>query len=402
MKILIIHRYFWPDSPNCGNILWHISKHFEKEGHKVKVLTAFPSKKNLSVKSKISSYEVVNNVMIRRFYLAKESNGKYQRIYNAFKLGIVSTFEIFNNKYDIIITTSIPPVLGILLPTLASYFSKVRLIHFCMDIHPEIGKISGDFANPFFYKLLQAFDNWACKRASSIIVHSTDMKNSLLKRYESNKYKIDIINNFSIPIKPQSSSKCYFDIGVENNNLTLIFVGNIGRFQGLEDIINIMASISYRRDIELIIIGDGVIKDKLMNQVKIKRANVRFFDYQPLKNIKEAIQQSDIGLVTLIPEFIKYAYPSKTMTYLEQGKPIIACIENESELVKTMKNEGYGFGIPNSNIKLLPKLLINLADDSLWKNNMKQAALNAYQKHFSSEVILKKWSKILKKNNFIR
>ena len=401
MKILIIHRYFWPDSPNCGNILWEISKHLEKEGHKVKVLTALPSRINFSEEYKISPHEVVNNVVIRRFYLSKETNSKFWRIYNAIKLGILSIFEILDNKYDIVIATSIPPVLGIFFPVLASYISKIRLIYFCMDIHPEIGKISGDFANPLFFKFLKALDNWSCKRASSIIVHSSDMKDSLLERHEGNKYKIDIINNFSIPLIPQIRSKSYFDIGVEKNNLTLIFVGNIGRFQGLEDIINTMASINYRRDIELIIIGEGVMKDKLINLVKNTKANVRFFNYQPLKNIKEAIQQSDMGLVTLRPDIIKYAYPSKTMTYLEQGKPIIACIDNNSELMRTMKDEGYGFGISNNNIKLLSKLLINLADNSLWKINMKQAALKAFQRHFSSGVILNKWSKIIEKKDFI-
>ena len=400
MRILIVHRYFWPDTPNCGNILWHISRHLQEEGHTVKVLTALPSKNKLSFKNN-ASYEVVDHVMIRRLNLPNESNSKFLRIYNAIKLGFASTLEILNNKYDIVVTTSIPPILGAFFPALATYFLRNKFIYYCMDLHPEIGKISGDFTNPILYKLLESIDNWSCKRASSIIVHSNDMKASLMKRRESIKYKIDIINNFSIPSKASIDSKFFFDIGASKNKLTVIFVGNIGRFQGLEDVINSMTSINYRDDIELVVIGDGLMKDKLINIANIKKVNVRLFQSQPLENIKDAIQQSDIGLVTLSPRLIRYAYPSKTMTYLEQGRPIIACIEKDSELVRTMQSEGYGFGISNDDIGSLPKLLINLADDLSWKNKMNQAAFDAFDKHFSKEVILQKWSEVLLKDHFV-
>ena len=43
MKILLTHRYFWPDSPNCGQILWNLSNHFSSEGHAVEVITSTPS-----------------------------------------------------------------------------------------------------------------------------------------------------------------------------------------------------------------------------------------------------------------------------------------------------------------------------------------------------------------------
>ena len=35
MKILLVHRYFWPDHPNCGQILWHLTKHLSSLGHTI-------------------------------------------------------------------------------------------------------------------------------------------------------------------------------------------------------------------------------------------------------------------------------------------------------------------------------------------------------------------------------
>ena len=107
------------------------------------------------------------------------------------------------------------------------------------------------------------------------------------------------------------------------------------------------------------------------------------------------IEKADIGLVPLSPNIYKYSYPSKIMTYLEQSKPIIALLEKESEIVKLMKEENYGFNIPDSDPRTISEFLIKLAENKSWKLKMSQNAKKAYEKHFSIETILSKWSKIL-------
>ena len=141
--------------------------------------------------------------------------------------------------------------------------------------------------------------------------------------------------------------------------------------------------------------GNGAAKKELIERAREKNANIIFFDYQPIKFVKEAIFNADIGLVTLKPDIFKFAYPGKVMTYLEQGRPFISTIEAESELVKKMKSEGYGFCVSNSDIDEIAKLFIDLTDDSSWKLTMNKAAKAAYEKNFSKEIILEKWSKIL-------
>ena len=50
---------------------------------------------------------------------------------------------------------------------------------------------------------------------------------------------------------------------------------------------------------------------------------------------------ADLGVVSLRPGVISSAYPSKTMTYLRHGCPILAFVEPESELA-TMVVGGIG------------------------------------------------------------
>jgi glycosyltransferase involved in cell wall biosynthesis len=395
MKILLIHRYYWPDHPNCGQILWHLTKHFSLEGHEIEVLTSLPSKDFNSKNIFAKKIEIFKNIKIRRINLSVENKNPIKKIINGLILGFWTNYLAIKNNYNVVISTSIPPITGGFFAALAAYFIKARFIYFCMDLHPEVGKIYKDFSNPILYKLFKKIDIWSCSRANPIVVHSKDMKNSIELRDKVKNFKIEIINNFSIPTKKIHKLKSKNNLVENNKKLVIIFAGNLGRFQSLDTVIEAMKLLKNRKNIQLIIMGDGIEKTNLVYKVKKNNANVLFLNRQPANVAKYMINKADIGLVSLSPNVYKYGYPSKIMTYLEQGKPIIAVLEKESEIIKLMEFEKYGFCIDRLDPKKISELFIKLANNNSWKLKMKKKAKNAYKKYFSKNIILSKWSNIL-------
>ena len=395
MKILLVHRYFWPDHPNCGQILWHLAKHLSSLGHTIDIITSLPSKDLNSRKINSKKIENIDNIKIKRLDLIIEGQNPFKKIINAFSLGLWTNFYAIRNNYDLIISTTIPPIAGGFFGALAACITKARFIYFCMDLHPEVGRISKDFSNPIIYSILKKIDNWSCKKANPVVVHSIDMKNSLNLRNKDEEFEIDIINNFSIPAEQFDNSIPHINLEKKDKKLIIIFAGNVGRFQKLEAVIDAMIILQDRKDIELTIVGDGSAKPELVSKIKKSNANVNFFDQQPIHVVKEMIKKSDIGLVSLRSETYKYGYPGKIMSYLEQGKPIIAVLERESEIVKLMEKENCGFCISSFEPKKISQLLLKLADDDTWKSKMNFNAFNAYEKYFSRNKILSKWSDIL-------
>lgn len=395
MKILLIHRYFWPDHPNCGQILFYLTKYFSSEGHTIEVLTSLPSRDLKSKKIFAKKKEILNSLKIKRINLFIEDKSIVKKIINALILGFWTIYLSIRNNFDIIISTSVPPITGGMFAAFAAGITKARFIYFTMDIYPEVGKISKDFSNPLFYKILERTDSWSCSKANPIVVHSLDMKNSLLSRNRGSNFKIKIINNFSIPKKKNKKLKSKSSIILNNKKLIIIFAGNIGRFQSLDTVIDAMIFLKNRRDIQLIIMGEGSVKSSLIFKVKKNNANVRFFNHQNINVTKDIINKSDIGLVSLVPKIYKYGYPGKIMTYLEQGKPIIAVLEKVSEIAKLMKRENYGFCIDKLDSKKISQLLVKLANENSWKLKMSKNAKNAYKKYFSKNIIYRKWNDIL-------
>ena len=141
--------------------------------------------------------------------------------------------------------------------------------------------------------------------------------------------------------------------------------------------------------------GKGSEKNNLMKYVKKKDINVKFLDHQPPKIAKAIISQADLGLVTLTKKMYRLAYPSKIMTYLQQGIPIISTIEKDSELIKDMLSLKYGYWIPRGDNKKLSQLLNKLISNKSWKYKMKKNVKKAYKEKFCSRKILANWKYII-------
>lgn len=393
MRILVVHRFFWPDQVPCAVIMRAVASHLVDDGHEVDVLSSQPSSPRGRSVGKRPRVEFLNGVRVFRALLPAESGRSLWRILNALHLGLRILLRSMLRRYDVIVVTTIPPILGGFFSALAAKITRSKLVYFCMDLHPEVGRVSGDFANPVLFAMLQRMDDWTCRQASTVLVHSVDMRDTLLSRPRAAEYTVQIMNNFALPAETSTADP--IDFGFSDYRLTLIYAGNVGRFQGLETVVEAMVLLAERKDIALVIMGDGVAKSELMTKAQQFNANVVFLPYQTVGAAKLAIQQADIGLVTLIPNMYRYAYPSKTMAYLEQGRPMIAAVEPESELSRAMQSEGYGFSVPIGDAPAMADLLKRLADDTSWKATMNASALRAFERNFAPEVVLNQWSRVV-------
>jgi len=398
MKVLLIHKHFWPDTPPYAAMLKVIAERLDSDGHEVTVLSTQPSYKSNSSNGKRKENFGVKGV-IRRFSLISKFNEKSNNLLNFLYFPLrVFIFILMNRHFDVVSISTTPPVLGGFITALAARFTNTKFIYHCMDIHPEIGRISGEFSNSFVYKIFSKLDSFACKNASKVVVLSEDMAKSLKARgaLSQNLANIKIINNFALPsnqpiVNKEQLNSNYFKSSKEV--FRVIFAGNIGRFQGLEDILLATKELGQLDNFELVFLGEGKALKSLKSIAKdIPKNMVTFFPQVSVKHAKELITNADLGIVSLQPGIIKYAYPSKTMTYLEQGCPLLVVLENDSELTKFVINNQLGFCADTGCVKSVKNALL------LAYNQHKEATLDRdriiqkYLANFGEQNQLDMWS----------
>jgi glycosyltransferase involved in cell wall biosynthesis len=174
-----------------------------------------------------------------------------------------------------------------------------------------------------------------------------------------------------------------------------LFAGNVGRFQGLENLIVAFNSLDKGTHLELVFLGEG---KALLELKKIAlHPNIKFIPHMPISHAKIIMKNADFGIVSLENKVINYAYPSKTITYLEQGLPILALVESGTELSNMINEEGVGFTVENDDIEGIKKILNKLNAESHTSNNcMSRAASNFYINNFHKKKILDVWSVLIK------
>lgn len=364
------------------------------DGHEVDVLSSQPSYKASVDNQRQSARERVDGANVVRLNLPPEAGRPLVRIVNSLVLGLgVFWHAVVRKRYDVIMVSTSPPVLAGWFVAMAAKVTGARFIYHCMDIHPEIGRISGEFRNPRVFSLLSRLDRWTCTQARPVVVLSDDMAESLIARRPEEPPETTVINNFGLPSEGTASDELPFPW--PNEPFVLLFAGNIGRFQGLDVLVDAMARLRDRQDIRLVMMGDGTEKERLSCKAEENGAPVSFVGHQSVEVAKAAMARANAGFVSLVPELYRYAYPSKTMTYLEQGCPVLVAVETRSCLARDVIDNGAGVAVPGGDVDALVNAILSLADDPESLGSMRRKALEFSAGAFATDVVLARWSSLL-------
>lgn len=107
------------------------------------------------------------------------------------------------------------------------------------------------------------------------------------------------------------------------------------------------------------------------------------------------MRSADLGLVSLAPKIVRYAYPSKTMTYLSEGLPLLILAETDSELSRSIEAEQIGFAVEPGDRLTIDSTLLALAEKQEDLLQMGQRARTYAEQNFDDQTVLKRWSQLL-------
>lgn len=394
-RVLAIHRYYWPDTPPYASLLREIVRRWSEAGHEVTVLSTQPSyKPELAIPHR-PKVEQTDGVTVRRMSFAPDRSGRVARILNLVRFPLaVAARVLFGAKCDVVMCSTAPPVVLGWCVSVAARLRGAKFVYHCMDIHPEIGALSGEFRARPVYALLSYLDKQTCRRASVIVVLSEDMRDALLARDPAIADRIVILNNFDLPTYDESAVASPLERGDRSR---LVFAGNVGRFQGLEALAEAVLARG-EDDLELVLMGEGAAKAAvaaLVSQApEAVRTRVTLLPHGPAAAARALVASADFGVVSLTPDVIRYAYPSKTATYLSEGTPILALVETDSELARNAVSGGYGFATEPSDRAGIEAVLDRIAAREP-DGPDREAARTAWRDHFSADVLLARWDDLL-------
>ncbi len=160
------------------------------------------------------------------------------------------------------------------------------------------------------------------------------------------------------------------------------YIGYIGILKpdyGLEELVEAhMLNRQKRKDLEMVIVGEGPIKDKLRHQSR-KSAGIHFCDSIPYKFVPPVMKGFDIVVSTMSPNN-KCGLSIKIFEYMAAGRPII--VARTPEICQLLQEGKEALFYEPGNAVDLAMAIRTLADNEALKNHLSHhARRTAIQKH---------------------
>ena len=344
MHLLIVHRYYWPDTPAYARMLHIQAQNYVQQGHKVTVFSTQPCYNGNYLDEPSPAHETVEGVEIFRTPLLRESKTtKFRRAANVILFCLSLVIHCLRRccKYDLMTVASFPPVVMGLTARFIGFFSRTKYIYHCQDLYPETVIASGMMKQSWLSSTIRKFDLRNCRKAEAVVVLSEDMKKTVLKRSDS-LTNIRIINNFIID-RFDPAVAIAEELQQVDGKFRILFAGNLGRFQNLDSLMDAAHQFADNEEIQFWFVGEGAMKKELIEQAgSLLGKTVYFHPFLPLEEVMVVISQSQLSIVSLNPGVIDCAYPSKTMSYLEAGSRLLVLVEPDSELANFVRENEIG------------------------------------------------------------
>lgn len=339
MRILLIHRHYWPDIPTDARVLHLIATRLASDGHSVTVICGQPAFNDVQ-QPRCRWCDVVNGVRIRRIPLLLEKKHlRALRVLNfVLFLSCAIVYGRIIGRPELVVTVSTPPVLSGVCAQLLCLGSRRRFVYFCQDLHPECSIISNQLRSTSLRRVLSLAENHSRRKAAAVVCLSRDMADSIsLSGVHAS--RIRIINNCYLG----ENSAQLADRPCEER-FEVLFAGNMGEYQDLEYLVDAAHLLRDDNNIHITFMGSGSAMTRLIQRAdSLIGGRVTFEPHKTFEAAFRRMCKADLGVISLRPGVYRYAYPSKTMAYLAAGCPLLGIIEPNSELGLSILERNLGY-----------------------------------------------------------
>lgn len=392
--VFLIHRYFAPDTPPYASILRSIALGLADNGMEVDVLTCLPSYNASVVASSSMRERIGEHVTVTRWTVLPDRSSTIAKLANLIMFGARIVGRLAKTpRVDVIMAASTPPVLIALVSSFMAKIKRARFVYHNQDIYPEVAETAGEIIPARARDLLKRLDTSTDRRADRVVVLSEDMAETITSRGVS-RSSVAVINNFDPWTVSDDDPDATYDSVADT--VRFVYAGNLGRFQNLEAVAGVIAALENDERFSFDFIGDGPARpwlEKFVAEHQLHR--VRIHGYIAPEILADRLRsQYDVGMVSLHPGVIRCAYPSKVMSYIRNGLPVLALIEQDTELVDALARYKAGWSADPADRAAVRRTL-----DGLWEDRdrlviMRDEARRMYQTEFAESGQIASWVRL--------
>jgi colanic acid biosynthesis glycosyl transferase WcaI len=377
VKLLVLCPHYAPDTAPTGEVMTSIATELVARGHELHVLTSLPWYEHHRIEpgweGRLVRHEDTAWGRITRVHPFPTDKRNIPARAAAFAgFTVLSTALALRGRPharpDAVLAMSPPLTLGGA-GWLAARRWRVPFVFNIQDVFPDVAVELGAISNPQVIRLASWLERWTYRHSDAVTVLSEDLRDNLVGKITGtvpDAYdRIRVIPNFvdTDRIRPADPEAGGYrrEHGLEGRRVVM-YAGNVGLSQSLDLVLDAARKLADRTDLVFVVNGGGSGRAAL-EDAATGLDNVRFVDFQPKERLAEVLAAGDIHLVPLRRGLARSSVPSKTYSILAAGRPVLASVDEGTEVARVVSEAGAGLAVPPDDPDAFTHALVTLLDE---------------------------------------
>lgn len=403
MRILILGTNYAPEMTGISPFTTGLAEHLVEDGHAVTVATCFPHFPGWKVwpeyRGRLGMTEQREGVEVRRqtvFIPARRSRSGRVLYDSSFALGAAIS-GLRGPRPDVIISISPPVQAGLAGGLLKRRWGASHVV-LVKDLPIDAALSVGMMAPGRAVEAGRRLERLAYRQADRVVVISAGFRRKLVALGVDDGKIVEIPDwadtTVIRPLPPDPKERRF--LGAGDSDFLLLHAGNMGEKQGLPMAVAAALSAGDEDAFKLALVGDGFARPELETMVgRDDSRRVTLRPLQPADRVPQLLAAADALLLNQTADVVDSVAPSKLLTYMASGRPVIAAVNAQSEAAHVVLDSGCGIVVRPGDESALVAGVAELRKDAHHRADLGSAGRRFVEERYARESVLKQWDGLL-------
>ncbi|WP_316817955.1 glycosyltransferase family 4 protein [Pedobacter nyackensis] len=407
-KILIHSIVFSPDGVSTAYLYNDIALNFANSGYEVVVLSTTPhynvlkeelEKQPLKAKCWGLYYESkFHNIRVIHVP-QKKFKSSILRVIGFLYWHLLSLILGLAEKGVSLILSPSPPLTIGLINIIIGKIKGCKVIYNVQEIYPDFLINQGGLKFKPVVNFLKSMECFVYNRSNAVTTIDSIFYDTIRPRFK-DAAKLHVIPNFvdTELFRPIPGEQLNLDRRLfpeKDSILKVMYAGNIGHAQDWKPLLEVAKRLIDQK-IEFWVIGEGVMKEYLENEVRINNLkNVHLIPYQAREQMPSLIAYADAHFIFMSPEMEGQGFPSKVYTIMACAKPLVVISGRNTPIYNFLNPANCAFLIDGGSFEEKCQLLVDFLQEAASnKAHLENLGENGYkliEKEYSKRAVTQQY-----------
>lgn len=241
-----------------------------------------------------------------------------------------------------------------------------------------------------------ALERRLLRRSDAVVVISEDFV-PVLRRWHVDERRVTVIENWAplaeLPLLPRDNAwATAHELG---DRTVFLYSGTLG-FKHDPSLLLELARWAGRHDAVLVVVSEGPGADWLAEHGAGETA-LRLLPYQPYERLPEVLASADVLVAILEPEAGAFSVPSKVLSYLCAGRPLLVAVPEDNLAARIVERSGAGVVVPPTDLSSFLEAAAALLSDPERRGELGRRGRAYAEATFDLEEISARFEQLLRK-----